>query len=255
MTRLLDHLAADYKEIYEYRELSVTVSKDLDILDADLRLIEADQFILTSSEPAIYRREKEFFILPDRRIETLEFRKKRLLARMMQKAPLTFSYMVQQLDELVGKGKYTVSIDVTNYWLEVLVTVESQSYYKEAAEFLERTVPLNLALETGILVDQIKLMVTAKQYTFPILYPVTGTFHVAPINGIASKATVIAESKNYTFQAPYPVTGTFYCSAGKAVDPHDINGGEFGEPYYLEPIIGGYCGDPYDLPSIDGGEF
>ncbi|MEK4712230.1 putative phage tail protein [Sporosarcina sp. FSL K6-5500] len=212
MNRVMDELPAYYRDIKEFQELTRVQSKQLDSLDGAIQQFEDDQFILTSSEPAIYRREKEFNILPDRTTETLDFRKRRLLGRMMQKAPFTFRYMVQQLDELVGKNQYIISIDVTNYWLEVLVTVESQSYYKEAAELLERTVPLNLILETGILVDQTKVVLRAKEYTFPVPYPITGTFHTAAVNGVASKATLATKASEYTFQVPYPTTGAFYCT-------------------------------------------
>lgn len=51
-------------------------------------------------------------------------------------------------------------------------------------------------------------------YTFPVPYKITGTFHTAPTNGIASKSTVSAKSKTYANPVPYPITGTFYCSEG-----------------------------------------
>lgn len=214
MNRVMDELPAYYRHIREFQEYAKTQSKQLELLEKAILQLEDDQFIITSSEPAIYRREKEFGIIPDPRLETLEFRKKRLLNRMMRKAPFTYRYLIQQLNELVGIGKYVVSIDVANYWIKVLVWAESYSYYKEATEFLERTVPLNLLLETGILVDRVNVVVSVKNYTFSVPYPVTGTFHTAPINGVASKATVEVESKIYANSVPYPVTGTFYCSEG-----------------------------------------
>lgn len=100
-----------------------------------------------------------------------------------------------------------------------------------------------------------KLIATTKQYTFPVNYPVTGTFHTAPINGVASRATADVASNTYQFPVNYPVTGTFTCSAEISVNPHDVNGGEFGGPYYLPAIDGGYFADPYDQPGISGGIF
>lgn len=54
----------------------------------------------------------------------------------------------------------------------------------------------------------------ALTYTFPVPYKVTGTFHTAPTNGVASKSTVSAKPKTYANPVPYPITGTFYCSEG-----------------------------------------
>ena len=65
-----------------------------------------------------------------------------------------------------------------------------------------------------IKVIDIIYILRVKEYTFPVPYPVTGTFHTSSINGVASKATTEVETKEYTFQVPYPITGTFYCSEG-----------------------------------------
>lgn len=78
------------------------------------------------------------------------------------------------------------------------------SYKKETAHFEY--------FEINIL--EVFAVIRTKEYTFPVPYPVTGTFHTAPINGVASKSVAEAESKVYANSVPYPVTGTFYCSEG-----------------------------------------
>lgn len=78
------------------------------------------------------------------------------------------------------------------------------SYKKETAHFEY--------FEINIL--EVFAVIRTKKYTFPVPYPVTGTFHTAPINGVASKSVAEAESKVYANSVPYPVTGTFYCSEG-----------------------------------------
>lgn len=56
--------------------------------------------------------------------------------------------------------------------------------------------------------------IRANSYTFPVPYPITGTFNTAPVDGIGSSITVKGEITKYTFAVPYPVSGTFYCSEG-----------------------------------------
>ncbi|MET3657818.1 putative phage tail protein [Sporosarcina psychrophila] len=209
MNRVMDELPAYYRDIKEFQELTRVQSKQLDNLDGAIQQFEDDQFILTSSEPAIYRREKEFQILPDRTIETLDFRKRRLLVRMMQKAPFTFEYMVHQLDELVGKGRYAINLDVTKYYLEVLVTVESQSYYLESAKMLELIIPLNMSLDTGVLANPDHIILHAKAYDFPVLYPITNTFHTAEVKGGLAQIPIVLTEKAYAFEVLYPITNTF----------------------------------------------
>lgn len=215
MTRVLDHLAADYKNIYEFRELSATVSKDLDVLDSDWQLIENDQFILTSSESAIYRREKAFRILPDRKIETLDFRKRRLLVHMQSNPPYVLEHLKNLLNRLLGENKYEIDLDKLLFEMEVLMDVDSAEFYYEAVKTIEKVVPLNIDLTTALLLIREYMVLRTLEYTFPVPYPITGTFHTAPISGVASKATVAAESKEYNFQVPYPITGAFYCTNEK----------------------------------------
>lgn len=146
MTRLLDHLSADYKKIYEFRELSATVTKDLDGLDLEWQRVEDDQFIMTSSEAAVYRREKEFNILPDRSIETLDFRKRRLLARKQTKSPFVLEYLKKLLDGLLGIKQHSINLDILHYYIEVLISIESAPFYIEVEKTLERIVPLNMEM-------------------------------------------------------------------------------------------------------------
>lgn len=215
MNRLMETLPAYYRDIKEFQELTGTQSQQLDLMDDAIERVENDQFILTSSEPAILQREKMFNILADATVETLDFRKWRLINWMRQKAPFTFRYLVRQLDELVGVGLYTISLDVTNYWLEILVTVKSQQYYAGMLEMLERTVPLNLLLETGILASGTVFKVEREVYAFPVYYPITGTFHVGAIYGKGARRTMAMKKDAYGFKVKYPVTGTFYAGGGQ----------------------------------------
>ncbi|MFD1206627.1 hypothetical protein ACFQ38_16140 [Sporosarcina contaminans] len=89
---------------------------------------------------------------------------------------------------------------------------------KEAGEIpydlMKRVKSAGVRIYYAAIIDEVVAIVNAKQYTFPVPYPVTGTFHTAPINGVASRATAEADTKTYSYQVPYPVTGTFYCSEG-----------------------------------------
>ena len=73
--------------------------------------------------------------------------------------------------------------------------------------------PAHLPMDLELRISSTAVIQT-KEYTFPVPYPVTGTFHTAPIDGVASKATAAVETEIYANSVPYPVTGTFYCSEG-----------------------------------------
>src|SRR5690625_6383040 len=111
MTRHLDHLPAYYREIKEFRELSRTATTEYDNIDQAFQQIENDQFVMTSSEPAVERREKDFGIIPDKTVETLPFRKRRLITRMQDNPPYVDEYLKELLDSLLGANMTQLEMD------------------------------------------------------------------------------------------------------------------------------------------------
>lgn len=144
MSKLLQHLPEFYKDIREFRELSNTVTIEYDSLSSVLEKVENDQFVITSSETAIARREKDYEIVPDLSIETLDFRKRRLLARMQENVPYTVGYLRDLLDSLLGESTTQIELSTLLFELEVIVFVENASFYLEIGRLLERIVPLNI---------------------------------------------------------------------------------------------------------------
>lgn len=81
-------------------------------------------------------------------------------------------------------------------------------------KLVKRIKPTGVRVYYSAEVDRFTVVIMPKEYTFPVPYPITNTFHTAPVNGIGSRATITAEIKNYTFQVPYPISGTFFCTEG-----------------------------------------
>jgi len=144
----MNELPFYYRDIREFQELSDTVVLDWDKLSEAFFNTEKDQFILSSGEAAITIREIDFGIIADRRTETLEFRKSRLLARMQEISTLVYEYLKSILDSLLGKGTYEIDLDINRFEMDVFVTPET-IYYKEVKNLVERIVPLNIALRTA----------------------------------------------------------------------------------------------------------
>lgn len=210
MTRMLDHLPVDFLKYREFRELSSTVSVDLDSIDQNLLLIENDQFIMSSSESAVLRRELEFNILADRKNETLDFRKKRLLVRMQSKPPYVLAYLRNLLSELLGPNRSIVELDHILFEMEVLVHVESTSYYDEVVKILERIVPLNIDLTSAVLLIQEYLVLRSAHYGFANIYKRTNRFGTAAVKGsgrLLEDATL--GSATYPFVFEYKRTNKF----------------------------------------------
>lgn len=207
MSRLMDHLPALYKDIKEFRELSRTVSIEYDGLETAFQQVENDQFVMTSSEPAVERREKDFDIVPDKTVETLPFRKRRLLTRMQDNPPYTDEYLKELLDSLLGANMTQLEMDKLKLEMEVLVHVESASFYLEVQRILERIVPLNVDITTAVLLIKEFLILRSKAYGFDVLYKRTNKFRTASIPGMGREVEKgVLDSKGYTFPIEYPRT-------------------------------------------------
>ncbi|MFD1203602.1 putative phage tail protein [Sporosarcina contaminans] len=232
MSRLLDHLPALYKDIREFRELSGTVSKEYDGLEASFQQVENDQFVMTSSEPAIERREKQFSIVPDKTVETLPFRKRRLLTRMQDNPPYTDEYLKELLDSLLGQNMTQIERDVVKLELEALVHVESASFYLEVLRILERLVPLNVTITTAVLLIKEFLVLRSKAYGFEVIHPRTGKMRTASVPGMGrevEKGTM--ESAAYSFPVNHPRTNKMRTASVPGIVADETGFTSIGEAY------------------------
>lgn len=210
MTRHLDHLPALYRDIKEFRELSKTTTAEYDKLDAEFQRVENDQFVMTSSEPAVERREKDFDIVPDKSVESLPFRKRRLLTRMQDNPPYVDEYLKELLDSLLGANMTQLEMDKLRLELEVLVHVESASFYLEVLRTVERIVPLNVDITTAVLLIKEYLVLKSKAYGFDVIYKRTNKFGTAPVPGMGREVEKgILDSRGYSFPIEYTRTNKF----------------------------------------------
>lgn len=212
MNKLMDHLPFFYEEIREFRELTDTGSIQLEQLSKAINQFLDNQYVLSSSESAIARREKVFRIVPDTKKESLDFRKKRVLSRMQNKPPYVLEYLRDLLDSLLGNNKHSIDLDIDNFELEVLVDVESAAFYKEVKRILDRIVPLNMEVSTAVLIVRECLVMKAQAYSFPINYRICNMFRTDEIPGGLAKVPIDLREKAYSLDVLYPICNTFTTS-------------------------------------------
>lgn len=91
-------------------------------------------------------------------VETLDFRKKRILNRYQTKPPFTIRYLQQQMDFLVGKGRAVASVDVQNFLLTVTTAIDDANFFKEVEYTVRKIKPANLIYQQKTAInDCIKL--------------------------------------------------------------------------------------------------
>jgi len=144
MNRLLEYLPDIYHDVIDFVELTNTGAQEVISAEQAVRTLFDDQFVTEASEQAVRRREKLLGIQADPTMETLEFRRKRLINRYSTKPPFTVRYLQQRLDFLVGAGLTIVSADPQAFILTVTTNIDNAALFKEVERTVKVTKPANM---------------------------------------------------------------------------------------------------------------
>lgn len=144
MNRLLEYLPEIYHDVIDFVELTDTESVEIISAEQAINTLFDNQFITTSDEEAIKRREKILGIQADPTTESLEFRRKRLINRYSTKPPFTVRYLQERLDFLVGKGLTIVEADPLTFTLTVITNIDNAALFKEVERTIKVIKPANM---------------------------------------------------------------------------------------------------------------
>lgn len=144
INKLLQYLPEFYHDVKEFTQLTEIEDVELQSVAQSISRLLDEQFVLTSSERTIKRREQQLGIQADPKTESLDFRKKRIINRYSIKPPFTVRYLQEQLDQLVGRGMTIVSVDVQNFILYVTAAIDNANVFKEVQHTVQTVKPANL---------------------------------------------------------------------------------------------------------------
>ena len=157
---LLALLPPWYREVLDYQELCRTETAQFETL-ADEIIGAADNFFFqTMDEGAVSMWEQVFQIVPNPSTESLDFRRARVLNRITTRPPYTLGFLYQKLDELIGPGEWTVTVDYPNYTLYIESAAQNQNYATELAFTINRIKPAHIVwinspfVRTGLLLSE-----------------------------------------------------------------------------------------------------
>ena len=157
---LLEQLCPWYRKILDYQEICRTEQVCFDALAELINQVADNFFFQTMDESAIVQWENIFHIIPDPLRESLEFRRARVLNRISLKTPFTLGFLYQRLDELIGRGKWKVTVDYLNYTLYIESSGKNQLYASEVAFTIGKIKPAHIVyvntpvIETGLLLSE-----------------------------------------------------------------------------------------------------
>lgn len=103
-----------------------------------------DTFPIKATEKGIQKYEKILNIVSNTNDESLEFRRQRVINRLVSSIPFTEKYLINYLDNMLGEGNWTYTIDYNDYTLLIQSLIPGKLWYNELILFLQRILPVNI---------------------------------------------------------------------------------------------------------------
>lgn len=159
-TDLLALLPPWYREVLDYQEICQTETAQFEALADEIIGVADNFFFQTMDEGAVSMWEQVFHIVPNPSTESLDFRRARVLNRITTRPPYTLGFLYQKLDELIGPGEWTVTVDYPNYTLYIESAAQNQNYATELAFTINRIKPAHIVwvnspfVRTGLLLSE-----------------------------------------------------------------------------------------------------
>lgn len=159
-SNIIDYLPCWFRDILEYQKICQTESEQLAAVADEMHAVADNFFFQTMDETAVNMWEQVLGIVPNLQTEDLDFRRFRVLNRLTTKPPFTLGFLYQKLDELIGPGLWSVTVDYPNYTLYIESSSKNQNYFTEVAYTINKIKPAHIVFVnkpltiTGITVDE-----------------------------------------------------------------------------------------------------
>ena len=141
---LLAALPDWYAQVQDYQDLCAAEQPTFDAVQAAAMQVLNNFFFQTMDANACSQWEQALNILANPGTETLDFRRNRLLNRVSTKPPFTLQFLYNKLDELIGPGLWSVSVDYANYTLYIESSAQTQNYSQEVEFTINRIKPAHI---------------------------------------------------------------------------------------------------------------
>ena len=159
-TDLLALLPPWYREVLDYQAICQTEEEQFEALAEAVQAVADNLFFQSMDQGSVALWEQVLGIVPDPQTESLDFRRSRVINRLSTRPPFTLGFLYQKLDELIGPGEWTVTVDYPNYTLYIESSAENQQYATEVALTIGRIKPAHIVyvntpyVRTGLLLSE-----------------------------------------------------------------------------------------------------
>lgn len=153
--KLIDFLPSKIANIAEFKEIMNAEDIEFDSIESMQLKILKENFIDTATDYGISKRESLYKIKPDKKNESLDFRRLRLKNRKMDKMPITHRALEQKLETLFGEDNYKVEVQNDDYLVKVFINTFDWNAFNEITDNFRNIIPCNMILKSS-LVQKIK---------------------------------------------------------------------------------------------------
>ena len=154
-TELCKLLPPWYREVLDYQAICQAEQPVFQDIKMQMQAVLDNFFPQTMDVSAVEQWEDTLHILADPDSETLDFRRQRIINRISTKPPFTLQFLYNKLDELVGKGMWSVSIDYPGYTIYIERTARSMNYTLELEWTINHIKPAHMAYVSRPYIDAV----------------------------------------------------------------------------------------------------
>lgn len=145
----LDYLPCEqlppwYREVLDYQQMWQTIGAQFALLAEEINRVADNFFLQTMDLETVQMWEGIFRIAANPATESLQFRRDRIINRISMRPPFTLRFLYQKLDELIGPGLWSVTVDYPNYALYIESNVDGQGYSQELIYTINHIKPAHI---------------------------------------------------------------------------------------------------------------
>ena len=169
---LFDYLPPVLQNVLEFRWLMTAEQERMDHFQTRVDAVFDNQFIDTAREEGIERYESILGLYP-KTTDTLQERRMRIKARMLETLPFTIRRLEALLESLCGSERgrdWECELFHNEYYIHIGVGIRGKNSEDEVMQMLRRVLPANLMMDLYIIYNRHKYL---RPYTHRQLEPYT----------------------------------------------------------------------------------
>lgn len=185
--KLIEYMPPFLRTVREFNVIFEAEDAEVDNLKNEISRLLKEVIVKTAESYGLERYEKIYHI--KNVAETLEARRMTILLRMNNRTQYTYKWLINTLNEAIGKENYVITTDFKNYKMHIEIALN----YTEAAEILKRDlvkqIPANIELDYRLnsIINQATAVIVSQQ-----------TYMYLNAGKMEEKDNVELDEKNYT---------------------------------------------------------